>query len=108
MDFLSHERLQPSNSRMSTLKTVASLVSGAMALIHATEVQAASAKDTVAINRVLQVVSQAKDATEAVRGVLDTIPSAFGWAYGSYGSAFSERRRPQRPGVGSRRVSVRI
>ncbi len=84
MDFLSRERLQPSNSRMSTLKTVASLVSGAMARIHAAEVQAASAEDTVAINRVLQVVSQAKDATDAVRGVLDTIRSAFGWAYGSY------------------------
>ena len=84
MDFLAQEKLRPTSSRLFTLKTVARLVSGAMARIHASHLQSAAAEDTIAINRVLQVVSQARDAAEAIRGVLDTIRSAFGWAYGSY------------------------
>ncbi|WGL54236.1 methyl-accepting chemotaxis protein [Nocardioides sp. BP30] len=52
--------------------------------IRAERVTAEAAEDTAAVNKVLVSLQSVSSAQEAVRVALDTVRSAFGWAYGSY------------------------
>jgi len=84
MDFFATETLSPSPGRLEALRSVGRLVSGAIARIRETQRQRDAAKDSDAVNRVLTAVGNAQSEDEAARIALETVRSAFGWAYGSY------------------------
>ncbi len=84
MDFFSLEELTLSEERLNVLKSVGRLVSESIERIQHLEEQKQATIDAKAVNQVLQVVSTAETQDEAAKIALDTVKSAFGWAYGSY------------------------
>jgi GAF domain-containing protein len=84
MDFFSLETLSPSKEQLDVLRSVGKLVSEAIERIRATEVQKEASLNTEAVNQVLKNLATAETQTLALKTALDTVRSAFGWAYGSY------------------------
>ena len=84
MDFFATETLDPSEGRLDSLRNVGRIVSQAIERIAKAEVQADAASDTQAVNEVLLAVGKADSVESATQVALDTVRSAFGWAYGSY------------------------
>ena len=84
MDFFATETLSPSPGRLEALRSVGRLVSAAIGRIRDTQRQRDAAKDSDAVNRVLTAVGTAQSEDEAARIALETVRTAFGWAYGSY------------------------
>lgn len=84
MDFFTLETLDPSPERLNALRSVGQLVSTAFERIRDTKQQAETARDTAAINRVLEAMGRATTVTQAIGSALEIVREAFGWAYGSY------------------------
>ncbi len=84
MDFFTLETLDPSPERLNALRSVGQLVSSAFERIRDTTQQAETARDTAAINRVLEAMGRASTVTQAIGSALEIVREAFGWAYGSY------------------------
>ncbi len=84
MDFFSLETLDPSAERLNALRSVGQLVSGAFDRIRDAALQADSARDTAALNRVLEAMGRAETVSQAIGTALEIVRDAFGWAYGSY------------------------
>jgi methyl-accepting chemotaxis protein/truncated hemoglobin YjbI len=86
MDFFATETLDPSTDRLDALRNVGRIVSSALDRIAKSERESEAAADTSAVNKVLAAVAEATSVVEATQVALDTVRSAFGWAYGSYWS----------------------
>lgn len=84
MDFFSLETLSPSKEQLDVLRSVGKLVSEAIERIRATEIQKEASLNTEAVNQVLKNLATAETQNLALKAALDTVRSAFGWAYGSY------------------------
>jgi GAF domain-containing protein len=84
MDFFSLETLTLTPSRTEALRRVGVLVSQSIARIRAIEQQKERAANTQAMNEVMETAGKASTPEEAVKAALDTVRSAFAWAYGSY------------------------
>ena len=84
MDFFSLSVLDPSKERLDALRNVGRLVSAAMERIAESQRTVDAAKDTAAVNQVLAEVGKATTVADAVSAALETVKSAFGWAYGSF------------------------
>ena len=80
MDFFMLETIDISPERLSALRSVGQLISGAFDRLR----QLANARDTEAINRVLDAMGRATSAKQAIGSGLEIVRDAFGWAYGSY------------------------
>src|SRR5581483_6130441 len=78
------ESKQLSQGRLEALRNVARLASSVAQRIRESGLQEEMAENTSAVNQVLEAVGGATSAAEAARVALDTVRSAFGWAYGSY------------------------
>jgi methyl-accepting chemotaxis protein len=92
MDFFATETLDPSEGRLETLRNVGRLVSSTLDRIAKAERDAEAASDMSAVNKVLAAVGAATSMEEATQVALDTVRSAFGWAYGSYWKVDSDAR----------------
>ena len=86
MDFFATESLDPSESRLETLRAIGLLVSQALERAVAAERQAAAAGDLAAVNSVLRDLAVATTEKDATTRALETIRNVFGWSYGSYWS----------------------
>jgi methyl-accepting chemotaxis protein len=84
MDFFAQETLTPSTERLDALRNVGRLMAAAIERIQAAELLAEAAANNGAVNKVLEATGRATTASEAIKTALDTVRSAFGWAYGSY------------------------
>jgi methyl-accepting chemotaxis protein len=84
MDFFALETLEPSPERLNALRTVGQLVSSTFERLRDMTRQAETARDTAALNRVLEAMGRATTVAQAIGGGLDIVREAFGWAYGSY------------------------
>lgn len=84
MDFFSTETLELSPERLDVLRSVATLVSAAVARVRESELQVKAAQDVVAVSTVLRQLTGAASAAEALSLALDTIRTEFGWDYGSF------------------------
>jgi GAF domain-containing protein len=84
MDFFTSETLTLSDQRLSTLRSVAVLVSQACERLAERRRQAEAEKDMETVNTVLRTVSRAADQASALELALNGIRTGFGWAYGSY------------------------
>lgn len=84
MDFFSIDSMDLSPSRAEALRSVALLVSSALERIMESQSHGEAARDAVALTQVLDAVSEARTAEEAVKMALDTVREVFDWAYGSY------------------------
>ena len=84
LDFFALETLDPAPERLAALRSVGNLVSAAIERIEDSRAAKEAAADMAAVNQVLQAIGKATTEAEAARLALDTVRSAFGWAYGSY------------------------
>ena len=84
MDFFTTETLDPSPARLDALRSVGNLVSQGLARIAAAERGRQNAADAQAVKQVMGAVATASTPADALKVALDTVRSAFGWAYGSY------------------------
>jgi methyl-accepting chemotaxis protein/uncharacterized protein YhfF len=84
LDFFALETLTPTPERLEALRSVGHLVSSALERIDDSRAAKETAADTAAVNQVLQAIGKATSEIEVSRLALDTVRSAFGWAYGSY------------------------
>lgn len=84
MDFFTGSILEPTEQRLSSLRTVGRVVSAALARCRGAVLQRKREENTTALNQVLVGLNRARSAEEAARIALDTVRRAFGWAYGSY------------------------
>jgi methyl-accepting chemotaxis protein/putative methionine-R-sulfoxide reductase with GAF domain len=84
LDFFALETLTPTQDRIDALRSVGRLVSSALERIEDSRTAKETAADTAAVNEVLQAIGKATSEVDASRLALDTVRSAFGWAYGSY------------------------
>jgi GAF domain-containing protein len=84
MDFFATEELNPSDGRLSVLRAVGLLVSGALARLHEGVRQEKAAQDVEAVSAVIRLMTQASSQDEALRSALDTIRKDFDWQYGSF------------------------
>ncbi|MCX6587330.1 MAG: GAF domain-containing protein [Acidobacteria bacterium] len=84
MDFFMLETIDPSPERLDALRKVGQLVSANLERIREFDRQKAAAQNAEAVNRVLLAVGSATSEDGAVRLALDSVRTAFGWAYGSY------------------------
>jgi methyl-accepting chemotaxis protein len=92
MDFFATETLDPSPDRLDALRNVGRIVSSALDRIAKADREADAAADTSAVNKVLAAVGAATSVEEATQVALDTVRSAFGWAYGSYWKVDTDAR----------------
>ncbi|HWE02487.1 MAG TPA: GAF domain-containing protein [Tepidisphaeraceae bacterium] len=95
MDFFSLAVLDPSKDRLDALRNVGRLVSAAMERIREEEKQKEAAANTSAVNQVLSEMGKASTVQEAVNAALETVKSAFGWAYGSYWTLDTKENAPK-------------
>lgn len=86
MDFFATETLHLSDETMDVLKNTGRLVSETFERLHQLNKQEQSAKDAKAVSTVLERLSKSRNQREAAKIALDSVRSAFGWAYGSYWS----------------------
>jgi methyl-accepting chemotaxis protein len=84
MDFFATETLTLSQERLDALRNVGRLVSTTFERLTDAERQAENSTNTDAVNQVLGALSAASTTSEAVQVALDTVRTAFGWAYGSF------------------------
>jgi GAF domain-containing protein len=84
MDFFATEELHPSEGRLSVLRAVGLLVSGALARLHEAVRQEKAAQDVEAVSTVIRQMTQASSQDEALRSALETIRKDFDWQYGSF------------------------
>ena len=84
MDFFATGRVALSPSRADALRTVSTLIARPIVRLQAIEREHAMALDAKATADVLASTLNATSTDEAVRAALDTVRSAFGWAYGSF------------------------
>jgi methyl-accepting chemotaxis protein len=84
LDFFALETLTPSKDRIEALRSVGRLVSSALERIEDSRLAKETSADVTAVNQVLQAIGKATTEADAARVALDTVRSAFGWAYGSY------------------------
>lgn len=84
MDFFSLETLHPSKEQLDVLRSVGKLVSEAIERIRNSELQNERNNNTEAVNQVLKNLTHVDSHNRAITATLDTVRSAFGWAYGSY------------------------
>jgi len=84
MDFFTLETLDPSPERLNALRTVGQLVSATFERLRDAARQAESARDTAAMNRVLEAMGRATTVAQAIGSGLEIVREAFDWAYGSY------------------------
>jgi GAF domain-containing protein len=84
MDFFALEELEPSEDRLSVLRSVGQLVSGALARLHEAVRQEKAAQDVEAVSTVIRELTEVKSRDEALRGALETIRADFDWQYGSF------------------------
>jgi GAF domain-containing protein len=84
MDFFTTEELQPSERRLSVLRAVGVLASGALARLHETIRQEKAAQDVEAVSTVIRQMTQATTREQALRSALETIRHDFDWQYGSF------------------------
>jgi len=84
MDFFATEELHPSEGRLSVLRAVGLLVSGALARLHEAVQQEKAAQDVEAVSTVIRQMTQATSQDEALRAALETIRKDFDWQYGSF------------------------
>jgi GAF domain-containing protein len=84
MDFFATEELEPSKERLSVLRSVGLLVSGALARLHETVQQEKASQDVEAVSTVIRKMTQATSQDEALRDALETIRKDFDWQYGSF------------------------
>ncbi|GAA2577360.1 hypothetical protein GCM10010435_61890 [Winogradskya consettensis] len=84
LDFFAMEELDPSEGRLSVLRSVGQLVSGAMARLHEAVRQEKAAQDVEAVSTVIRKMTQVKSRDEALRVALETIRADFDWQYGSF------------------------
>ncbi|MFN9265961.1 MAG: GAF domain-containing protein, partial [Acidobacteriota bacterium] len=82
MDFFMLQTVELSPERLNALRNVGQLVSSAFDRLRQVE----NARDTEAINRVLDAMGRATTVNQAIGSGLDIVREAFGWAYGSYWS----------------------
>ncbi len=84
MDFFVLETIEPSPERLNALRTVGQLVSATFERLRDATRQAETARDTEALNRVLEAMGRATTVAQAISNGLEIVREAFGWAYGSY------------------------
>ncbi|MEJ5868383.1 GAF domain-containing protein [Pseudokineococcus sp. 5B2Z-1] len=84
MDFFSTHVLTPCEGRLAVLRSVALLVSGALARLHEAVRQEKAAQDVDAVSTVLRELTTATSEDQALRVALDTIRRDFDWQYGSF------------------------
>jgi GAF domain-containing protein len=84
MDFFATEVLEPTEGRLSVLRSVGQLVSGALARLHEVVRQEKAAQDVEAVSTVIRGLTQVKSRDEALRTALETIRADFDWQYGSF------------------------
>lgn len=84
MDFFSLQKLDLSKERTEALRGIGALVSATVTRLNDLERQTESAANVAAVNKVSEAVAAARTVDEAAQAALDSVKSAFGWAYGSY------------------------
>ena len=84
MDFFTTEEIQPSENRLSVLRTIGVLVSAALARLHEAVRQEKAAQDVEAVSTVIRQMTQASSEDQALRSALETIRKDFDWQYGSF------------------------
>ncbi len=84
MDFFTTEELEPTEGRLSALRAVGQLVSGALARLHEVVRQEKAAQDVDAVSTVIRELTQATSRDQALRSALETIRKDFDWQYGSF------------------------
>lgn len=84
MDFFALETLDLSKERLEVLRGVGKLVSEAIERIRNTQKHQDSATDSEAVSQVLSAIMNTSTLNDAIQITLETVKSAFGWAYGSY------------------------
>ena len=84
MDFFATEELHPSDDRLSVLRGVGQLVSGALARLHEAVQQEKAAQDVEAVSTLIREMTQASSQDAALRSALETIRKDFDWQYGSF------------------------
>jgi len=84
MDFFATEELHPSDERLSVLRAVGLLVSGALARLHEALRQEKASQDVEAVSTVIRELTRATSRDEALRCALETIRTDFDWQYGSF------------------------
>ena len=83
MDFFATRTITLTDNRREALQTAAELVSQALGRLTQADQSQAMADDSAAITKVLTAVSRAMTQEAALQAALDSVRSAFGWAYGS-------------------------
>lgn len=84
MDFFALEELTLDQDRLDVLRSVGNLVSEAIERISGSDEQQQKSLDTSAVNTVLGALMKADTPSNAASITLETVKTAFGWAYGSY------------------------
>ncbi len=84
MDFFSLKTLTLSEERLNALKSISRLVASSIERLQKNQEQIEDTSNASAVNKVLELVSQATSIEDAAKIVLDTVKEEFGWAYGSY------------------------
>ncbi len=93
MDFFSNDLVALSQTRTATLRTVGRLVSQTLARLAQAQAERESAADARAVSAVLTELGRHSTSDDLARAALDTVRSAFGWAYGSYWVIDGDRLR---------------
>jgi len=84
MDFFATETLTLSEERRESLRGIGRVVSEAMDRIIRQRDLKEAAANSAAVSQVLAELGKSTTVKEAVNIALETVKSAFGWAYGSY------------------------
>ncbi|MEU4562758.1 GAF domain-containing protein [Actinoplanes sp. NPDC023936] len=84
MDFFATSQLSPSGNRLSVLRAIGVLVSGALVRLREAVRQEKAAQDVQAVSTVIRQMTQAASREEALRLALATIREEFDWQYGSF------------------------
>ncbi|MBL7254181.1 GAF domain-containing protein [Actinoplanes sp. LDG1-01] len=84
MDFFATEELHLSEARLSVLRAVGQLVSGALARLHEAVRQEKAAQDVDAVSEVIRALTQTTSRDDSLRSALEIIRKDFDWQYGSF------------------------
>ncbi|WP_380156188.1 GAF domain-containing protein [Kineococcus sp. R86509] len=84
MDFFTTEQATPSTGRMAVLRSVATLISGAVTRLDEALRQEKAAQDVAAVSTLIRELTSAGGEEAALRVALDTIRRDFDWQYGSF------------------------
>ncbi|WP_303674859.1 GAF domain-containing protein [Vampirovibrio chlorellavorus] len=84
MDFFSTKVLSPDDEQLEVLRGIGQLVASTIERLRKQEVVQQNAKDTEAINQIIQNLIEAKTEKEALQIALDNVRDTFEWAYASF------------------------